>query len=91
MSDTQPAPETPPASTMIVKPSPVQIMVAATLMLPWVVATLGPMFGLQPVATEDKMALFNLVTLVVGYFFGSSAGSAVKDVALARLNGVLGR
>jgi hypothetical protein len=92
MSETQQAEPAPVVTTtMVIKPSPIQIIVTGAIMLPWGITIIGPMFGLQGVANEDKLALFSLVTLVVGYYFGSSQGSAAKDVAMSRLSGLIGR
>jgi hypothetical protein len=77
-------PEPPPAAP---KPTLPQVLVTAAVLGGWLAAVIGPMAGLAQVAPEDKLAIFSLVTLVVGYWIGSSAGSAAKDAKIERILG----
>jgi hypothetical protein len=89
MSDDIPPPgyQAEPAPPTAPKPTLPQVLVTAAVLIGWLVAVIGPMAGLAAVAPEDKLAIFSLVTLVVGYWIGSSAGSAAKDAKIERILG----
>lgn len=63
-------------------PATIQAVIALLLVAAFVGVLFGPaMFGKQWIPPSDVLTqlLSTLVTLAVGYYLGSSAGSAVKD------------
>lgn len=70
-------------------------LVAMTVLGLWAASLVLEQIGWQPVSEGSKQILNTAVTLVIGYYLGSSSGSAtraaVQDAVLSRVTGVLGR
>lgn len=95
MSDISPAPD-PPESTVrsvIAKSDIAKTLVAMSVLALWAATVVLEQFGWPPVSEGTKQILNTAITLVIGYYLGSSSGSAARaatqDVLVNKIGGIL--